>query len=481
MGWKYRKRIQVIPGFRLNFSRTGMSATVGMRGLSVNVGKNGTYLNTGIPGTGIYDRVRIDKTSDKSIPQENDSQVFQVPLETDNNEIKSFQPELITSDGLFGLKESIKKAREIKKELKEEAEKANSKKNTALFLVVITHMLIFGIFIKWFRQNYKTSKADAQDAKNTYENFKLNIDFNMDQSILEEYNVLKKSFEKLITCQKIWDVTSSQYIDRVKERSAASTSVSRIPVMFSFGTLDYINTKYDAFKFHNANGGDLYIYPGFIVMPSEHNQDFAIIDFRDLELEHHLQRFVETESIPSDSKVIDRTWQYVNKNGSPDKRYSYNPEIPIVAYYKIALKSKKGLNECYHFSNAEYACTFGTAFNYYQNSLAKMKWGEEGQEVKTEEQPLLEDEQEKVKKNDSVPVVIESNSTQLEEDHLVELRQLLILETELDPFLIAMNDLERKGYVERSMEIIKKENLEYQLHYLETVRKRIKGYKKNKK
>jgi hypothetical protein len=176
-------------------------------------------------------------------------------------------------------------------------------------------LFIFGIFIKWFRENYKTSKADAEEATHAYKNFKLDIDFNMDQAILNDYIVLKNSFEKLTTLQKIWDITSAQAIDRVKTRSSASTTITRTPVIFSMGSLDYINTKYEAFKFQNANGGDLYIYPGFIVMPSEHSNDFAIIDFRDVRLEHHGQRFVETDSVPSDAKIVDHTWQYVNKNG----------------------------------------------------------------------------------------------------------------------------------------------------------------------
>jgi hypothetical protein len=281
---------------------------------------------------------------------------------------------LITSDGLFGLKESIIKAQEIKKELKEDAKKAKNKKNSALFLAIITHILIFGIFIKWFRENYKTCKADAEEEESIYKNFKLNIDFNMDQSILNDYILLKNSFEKLTLSQKIWDITSAKAVNRVKERSAASTTIARSSVRFSIGYLDYINTKYDAFKFQNANGGDLYIYPGFIVMPSEHSNDFAIIDFRDVKIQHHSQRFVETESVPSDTKIIDRTWRYVNKNGLPDKRYSNNPQIPIVLYYELALQSSKGLYESFEFSNAEAGEVFCVTFEKYQNSLMKMKW-----------------------------------------------------------------------------------------------------------
>jgi hypothetical protein len=56
---KFRKRITIIPGVRLNLSGSGVSITGGIPGLSVNVGKRGAYLNTGIPGTGLYERTRL--------------------------------------------------------------------------------------------------------------------------------------------------------------------------------------------------------------------------------------------------------------------------------------------------------------------------------------------------------------------------------------------------------------------------------------
>lgn len=59
MGWNYRKRIKIAPGMHLNFSKRGISTTIGGRGVSVNIGKNGTYLNTSIPGTGLYNRQKI--------------------------------------------------------------------------------------------------------------------------------------------------------------------------------------------------------------------------------------------------------------------------------------------------------------------------------------------------------------------------------------------------------------------------------------
>src|SRR5690606_39308372 len=56
---RFRRRVKLFPGVRLNFSLSGISTTIGVPGLSVNIGKRGTYLNTGIPGTGLYSRQKI--------------------------------------------------------------------------------------------------------------------------------------------------------------------------------------------------------------------------------------------------------------------------------------------------------------------------------------------------------------------------------------------------------------------------------------
>ena len=59
MAWNYRKRVKVFPGVHLNFSKSGVSASIGPKGTKVSIGKKGTYLNTSIPGTGLYSRQKI--------------------------------------------------------------------------------------------------------------------------------------------------------------------------------------------------------------------------------------------------------------------------------------------------------------------------------------------------------------------------------------------------------------------------------------
>lgn len=59
MGFGFRKSIKILPGVRVNVSRSGVSTSIGGRGASVNIGKRGTYLNAGVPGTGLSYRDRM--------------------------------------------------------------------------------------------------------------------------------------------------------------------------------------------------------------------------------------------------------------------------------------------------------------------------------------------------------------------------------------------------------------------------------------
>ncbi|MCX7174138.1 MAG: DUF4236 domain-containing protein [Proteobacteria bacterium] len=53
MGFRFRKRIRILPGFWFNLSKSGISTSVGGKGLTVNLKDGKTRTTVGIPGTGI--------------------------------------------------------------------------------------------------------------------------------------------------------------------------------------------------------------------------------------------------------------------------------------------------------------------------------------------------------------------------------------------------------------------------------------------
>ena len=63
MGWRFRKRIKIFPGFYINISKSGLGINIGPKGANVSIGPNGTYVNTGIPGTGLYRRDKVNSST----------------------------------------------------------------------------------------------------------------------------------------------------------------------------------------------------------------------------------------------------------------------------------------------------------------------------------------------------------------------------------------------------------------------------------
>ncbi len=53
MGFRFRKTISILPGVRLNFSKSGVSTSIGRPGAAINIGKRGVRGTVGLPGTGL--------------------------------------------------------------------------------------------------------------------------------------------------------------------------------------------------------------------------------------------------------------------------------------------------------------------------------------------------------------------------------------------------------------------------------------------
>src|SRR5215472_15713668 len=53
MGWRFRQSFKIIPGLRLNLSRSGLSVSIGGAPFTLNVGPHGLTGTASVPGTGI--------------------------------------------------------------------------------------------------------------------------------------------------------------------------------------------------------------------------------------------------------------------------------------------------------------------------------------------------------------------------------------------------------------------------------------------
>ncbi len=368
MAWKYKKRLKVIPGVHLNFSKSGISTTIGVKGASINLGTKGTHINTGIPGTGIYNRTKIsdfnisNQTNNISYPKVDDE--FIPIISTD---ILS-----VTSENMEGIKELIESTRSQRQEIRNDIfsikkEKFNNdlKKYLLYFIFPLAKNKIVQI-----KEDINSQKEVIIELKNQLENCYVNFKIDFEEDVQKKYDAFILAFKALMGVKKIWDITDFKYEDRIKTRSAAGTTIKRIQTHWGIKSLPEIKTSYDTLYMKNVNGGDLYFYPNFVIMYSN-KKKYAIIDFADLQLNYSSVPFVETGTVPSDTKILYHTWAKVNKDGSRDKRFKNNYQIPVVAYGGIRITSSKGINEEYQCSNDELTKRFIEAYNSYKQ-IVKM-------------------------------------------------------------------------------------------------------------
>ena len=197
-------------------------------------------------------------------------------------EYKSNEINSLTSDSLVNLKEQIIetiKNRNILKSSIHVLEKELLKDNRSLRWRILFPFgkKIFNEKITFLQEQIKKKESEISDKKKELNNAFISTEIPNNENIISKFISLKEAFNKLSQSEFVWDITTSQFIDRVKMRSAASNAIDRRRVNIFFSSVDLIKSDEEAFHFQNANGGDIYIYPSMIIIVSP-NREFALLD-----------------------------------------------------------------------------------------------------------------------------------------------------------------------------------------------------------
>jgi hypothetical protein len=381
VGFRFQKRVSLFPGVRINFSPNGISTTIGVRGASVNLGSKDAYLNLGMPGSGLSYRTRLDQPAEVNRGVEPtpagwaaEAPSVCVPLPGEV-EIRSSAIECLTSPGLEDLKKLIneaanRKALAFQKIAAVEIDVQDAERAYRFALSVMIRLL------KWrqlpaLRQNVISKRTELVAAQEELAGCHVDLDFAFDAETFAAFSRLQQAYAHLRNCSRIWDITTTAKTDRIAQRTTATEAIDRKAVRLDYAQDGIISTKWEALRFGNANGQDIYLYPGFVMM-RDPGRDFALIDVREVNVEFSITQFIEEGALPSDSEVIGHTWKKANKDGSPDRRFANNYEIPIVRYGELRLRSTTGINEAYLFSTAATAETFAATIRAYQAELSAL-------------------------------------------------------------------------------------------------------------
>ena len=369
MSLRFRRRLRILPGIYINLGKNGISTTIGPRGANINIGKNGAYLNTGIPGTGISNRERLFGGDSGKLNSNNNlsNNTDTIPPIEEDNEINAPQ-EIITSEGLEGLKEHLEESRNQRELLGSEIQDSENTLNRLLSDYSRKKNGFFSLFTKKetinnLEQEINENTQNIDELKKHYEDSKADINLQLEADYEEQFQKLSSSFTSLTYSNKIWDITTEKI--NTELRSTAKSIVERKEVKFKTDSIDFIKSDYDALHLENANGSDLYIYPVFVLLINK-QREITLIDLKEINFDFQQQRFQEQEATkPVDAEIVDYTWYKANKDGSRDLRYVGNFQIPIVKYGTIIFNFRNKLSETYHVSNFELTQNFADDFKKY--------------------------------------------------------------------------------------------------------------------
>lgn len=385
MSWRFRKSFTVIPGLKLNLSKSGLSASIGGAPFTLNVSPRGAMGTASIPGTGVSYRHHFDAnpaapSSPTSIAPSASPNL--VPVQPYTNiapieKIQSASTELLTSESLKELKHLIQTAFQQRDEISRDLGEARYAKADAKVRYeswetgfLFKHLFKKSLLKRKANVELETAKVEELEEQLRQSTIATHIEVEPDQADL--YYRMRDAFAGLSECKAIWDIKTHQATDKFHERTTAIVKVQRQLVKFSLGSCDLLQWEQKIPHLENSKGGDLYLYPGFILYRAA-KEAFSVIEYHDVKGNAERTGFYEVEGVPDDSQVIGQTWAKANKDGSRDRRFNDNYQIPIAEYGTVTLKSDNGLWEEFECSNPQRLENFLHTWNAFAASFAAIE------------------------------------------------------------------------------------------------------------
>jgi hypothetical protein len=192
--------------------------------------------------------------------------------------------------------------------------------------------------------------------------------YDLEPPVLPAVESLHAAFDEARACSRTWHIEAEGRSADLKYSSGANTTVRRKAVRLFAAAPPYFKTNVPILCIP-AGQQRLYFLPDRLLVCD--SRGVGAVAYEDLRLNATQTRFVESEGVPGDARVVDRTWRYVNKSGGPDRRFRDNPELPIALYEELFLLSSSGLNEKLQLSRVGASAPFIAAIQQLAGALRR--------------------------------------------------------------------------------------------------------------
>ena len=320
---------------RFNLSKSGIGVSAGLRGLRFGLaGPRGHYVHAGRHG--LYFRQSLNAPGGAAAPAVTAPATATVGpmVEIESGSVKDMVPE---------------SANELLKDLNERRAKV---RHTPIVVIVgslglATVLfgagsipLAFAYAVAFAGAVWLTRTGDAQRRTGV-------VFYELEPATEQAYQRLHDAFAQVAACKGTWHISARGAVRAKKYHAGAGAVIDRKRIVLGTGDPPDVKTNI-AVPLLPVGRQTLAFMPDRVLVFD--SGGVGAIEYGDLRLEIADSRFIEEGAVPSDTTVVDKTWRYVNKKGSPDRRFKDNRELPICAYEMLVFSSSSGLQEAVQLS-----------------------------------------------------------------------------------------------------------------------------------
>ena len=329
MGFYLRKSVRVGP-VRFNLSGSGIGMSTGIKGFRVGTGPRGNYVHIG--GAGVYYRASLESDRSSAVTRLSPAPRQSVAPTDPMAEIES-------GDVLQMVDAS---ASALTDEMNEKMKRWRLWPWVAIlgFVGIVPSANLhpyapFAVFlvtvgIAWLASQWDTLRVTTV------------MMYDLDDVATARYQKLHDAFDALMQAGRVGHIGAQGGVTDRKRHAGAGALVRRQVVRPNKRAPRRIKTNIEVPAIP-VGRQTLHFFPDRLLVVEQ--AAVGAVAYEQLQITSTETRFIEREGVPSDARVVGRTWQYVNKGGGPDRRFKNNTEIPIALYEEVHFGSASGLNE----------------------------------------------------------------------------------------------------------------------------------------
>ena len=369
MGFYFRKTASLGP-FRLNFSKSGIGVSAGIKGARISTGPRGTYIHAG--RNGFHYRQRLGQTRTRNSGHRQDQAIPTESRHSSSYVIETADISQLTDSSITELLNEINE-KTARMRVAPFAVAASilaviiiwlavsaligsvfepSDAQSTGMVILIAMLLSAGVGIGGSVLSWKIHKGDEL-ARTTP------LFYELEAEPLAKFSNVQSACHALSQACRSWRVHTNQPTWDWKRNAGASTLISRLPISVRVQAPPYIATNVEVWSI-SLNDLTLFFLPDYVFVRQQGK--YGAVSYDSLKVSYSPTRYIEEQGVPPDAQVLDYTWRYVNKKGGPDRRFSNNYQLPIVQYAFLQLDSTTGLNIHLNVSNLNAATVFAEAF-----------------------------------------------------------------------------------------------------------------------